>query len=233
LDPAPRYAIYYAPPSGGTLWKLASRWLGRDAATGQRLEQPRINGFSPARLAEITADAARYGFHATLKAPFALAPDRSRHDLAARAAAFAREQAAFRGPRLVLGALDGFIALVPDQPQAALRALADAAVVHFDDFRNPPRASELERRRAAGLTLCQDQYLERWGYPYVFEAWQFHMTLTSRLEAIEFDRLRPALADYFGPGLADHDGAIDSICLFVQPDRMAPFQLSARFPFAR
>ncbi|MFZ1416450.1 MAG: DUF1045 domain-containing protein [Defluviicoccus sp.] len=233
LSPAPRYAIYYAPPVEGALWRLASRWLGRDAATGQRLEQPRIAGFSPARLAEITADAARYGFHATLKAPFALAPGRSPHDLAARAASFACGRAAFRAPRLVVGALGGFIALVPDQPSAGMRALADAAVVHFDEFRHPPRAGELEQRRAAGLTPRQDQLLARWGYPYVFEAWQFHMTLTTRLEAFEFDRLKPELVDYFGPGLADHDGAIDAICLFAQPNRRAPFRLSARFPFAR
>lgn len=233
LSPAPRYAIYYAPPVDGALWRLASLWLGRDAATGERLEQPRIAGFSPTRLAEITADAARYGFHATLKAPFALAPGRSRDDLAARAAAFACRRAAFRAPRLVVGALGGFIALVPDQPSPALQALADAAVVDFDELRHPLRAGELEQRRATGLTPRQDQLLVRWGYPYVFEAWQFHMTLTNRLEAVEFDRLKPQLVDYFGPGLADHDGAIDAICLFAQANRQAPFRLSARFPFAR
>lgn len=233
LSPAPRYAIYYAPPVEGALWRLASRWLGRDAATGERLEQPQIAGFSPARLAEITADAAHYGFHATLKAPFVLAPGWSQDDLAARAAAFAGRRTAFCGPRLVVGALGGFIALVPDQPSAALQALADAAVVHFDELRHPPLAAEIEQRRAAGLTPRQDQLLMRWGYPYVFEAWQFHMTLTTRLEAFEFDRLKPALVDYFGPALAEHDGVIDAICLFAQPNRQAPFRLSARFPFAR
>lgn len=231
LSPAPRYAIYYAPPPQGALWQLASRWLGRDAATGQRIEQPLIAGFPPARLAEITADAARYGFHATLKAPFSLASGRSPRELASRAAAFAKRRTAFLAPRLVPGSLGGFIALVPDQPSAALQSLADAAVVEFDDFRQPPSIAELEQRRAAGLTPRQDQLLRRWGYPYVFDAWQFHMTLTTRLEASERDRLLTALDQYLGPALTDGPWAVDAICLFRQESRIAPFRLCARFPF--
>ena len=231
LSLAPRYAIYFAPPVEGALWQLASRWLGRDAATGQRLQRPQIGGFSHGRLAEITADPARYGFHATLKAPFVLAPGRSPDDLAARIEAFATARAAFRAPPLVVGALGGFIALVLERPAPAFQALADASVTQFDDFRCPPAAADIERRRVAGLTPGQDQLLVRWGYPYVFEAWQFHMTLTCWLEASERDRLLIALDQYLRPALTDGHWAVDAIRLFRQENRGAPFRLWARFPF--
>lgn len=231
LSSEPRYAIYFAPPFEGALWQLASRWLGRDAATGQRLQQPRIGGFSPTHLAEITADAARYGFHATLKAPFVLAPGCTPDDLAARIEAFATARAAFRAPPLALGVLGGFIALVLERPSPAFQALADASVAQFDDFRCLPAAAEIERRRAAGLTPRQDQLLTRWGYPYVFEAWQFHMTLTGPLDTGERARVQAALDEYLKPALTDGDWAVDAICLFRQENRGAPFRLWARFPF--
>ena len=114
---------------------------------------------------------------------------------------------------------------------AGMRALADAAVVHFDEFRHPPRAGELEQRRAAGLTPRQDQLLARWGYPYVFEAWQFHMTLTGPLDTGERARVQAALDEYLKPALTDGDWAVGAICLFRQGNRGAPFRLWARFPF--
>ncbi len=40
---------------------------------------------------------------------------------------------------------------------------------------------ERERRLAASLTVRQMSNLERWGYPYVFEDFRFHMTLTGPL----------------------------------------------------
>ena len=62
-----RYAIYFAPPPGSLFHTLGSRWLGRDAFTGEQLEQPAEPGLSA-----VTGDPRRYGFHATMKPPFAL-----------------------------------------------------------------------------------------------------------------------------------------------------------------
>ena len=67
------------------------------------------------------------------------------------------------------------------EPSAALQALADACVEQLDRFRAPPSDAELARRRRASLTPRQDAMLVRWGYPYVFDTWFFHMTLTRRL----------------------------------------------------
>ena len=39
--------------------------------------------------------------------------------------------------------------------------------------------------------------LVRWGYPYVFDTWFFHMTLTRRLSAEEKQVFMPAAEAYF------------------------------------
>ena len=68
-----RFAIYYAPDPASALWQRASTWLGRDAAGGADLAQPEVAGLTAEDFARHTADPRHYGFHATLKAPFALA----------------------------------------------------------------------------------------------------------------------------------------------------------------
>ena len=66
-----RYALYFAPDA--EWWRRGSLWLGRDAASGQQLPQPAITGLDADVQWQLTRDARRYGFHATLKAPFQLA----------------------------------------------------------------------------------------------------------------------------------------------------------------
>ena len=70
-----RLGLYWAPELDDPLHALGSAWLGRDAETGATLPQPAVPGLD---LAEITAEARGYGFHATLKPPFALAPGTDR-----------------------------------------------------------------------------------------------------------------------------------------------------------
>ena len=71
---AHRYAVYFAPSPGSRAWLTGSHWLGRCAALLQPLEQPAIEGISARTLHQLTAAPRRYGWHATLKAPFDLAP---------------------------------------------------------------------------------------------------------------------------------------------------------------
>ncbi|TVQ39233.1 MAG: hypothetical protein EA356_01915, partial [Geminicoccaceae bacterium] len=70
---AHRQAIYFAPAPTTDLHRFASAWLGRDAYTGEVLSQPLVEGIRAERLHALTASPRRYGFHATLKAPFRLA----------------------------------------------------------------------------------------------------------------------------------------------------------------
>ena len=54
-------------------WLAGRHWLGRCAALLQPLQQLAIDGVAPDALHRLTAAPRRYGWHATLKAPFALA----------------------------------------------------------------------------------------------------------------------------------------------------------------
>ena len=69
----PRYAIYYAPRPEEALWRFGSAIIGYDAETGFDLPSPAI---TPSRdeWRRFSEEPRRYGFHATLKAPFHLAP---------------------------------------------------------------------------------------------------------------------------------------------------------------
>src|SRR5690606_33508950 len=80
-----RYGLHFTPPASDPLTLAAQRWLGRNAFTGAPLVQPETNGLDAAAL---TADPRRYGFHATLKAPFALAEGRSEAELLAEIGRF-------------------------------------------------------------------------------------------------------------------------------------------------
>ena len=79
----PRYAIYYAAPRGSALDRFGADLLGYDAWSGDDLQFP--NGL-PLDWRELTSDPRKYGFHATLKAPFALAPGKSETELLAACA---------------------------------------------------------------------------------------------------------------------------------------------------
>ena len=111
--PSHRYAIYYAPPTDSPWWEAGSHWLGRCAATGKALNQPRVPGFSIEAFAALTAAPRRYGWHATLKAPFVLAPGVFVNQLCAALEDLAGALAPFDMPALRVRRLDDFLALVP------------------------------------------------------------------------------------------------------------------------
>ncbi|MFN3614080.1 MAG: phosphonate metabolism protein, partial [Rubrimonas sp.] len=67
-----RYAIYYAPEPGSALARAGAAWLGADPAGAP--PPPIEPAGLPRPRAELVSRAARYGLHATLKAPFRLAP---------------------------------------------------------------------------------------------------------------------------------------------------------------
>jgi putative phosphonate metabolism protein len=226
-----RYAIYYAPEPASALARFGQSWLGYDVETGRPVEQPAIAGTDPQRLAEITAEPRRYGFHATLKPPFALLPERDGAELAAALATFAARQAAVRAPPLMLAAIAGFWALVPSQPCKALTHLSAACVEHFDGFRAPPSEDELARRRRARLSPVQEALLARWGYPYVMDEFRFHLTLTERLAPDEASRIGAVLAECVAP-LCRSVLRIDALTLFHQSARGENFRLIGRYRLA-
>ena len=219
-----RFAIYFAPLPETALHRLASRWLGRDAASGEAVSQPDVPG-----LHALTAEPRRYGFHATLKPPFALREGVEPESLMRAAAALAAGISPFE-VRLRLDQLDGFLALVPDASSPQLDVLAERCVRELDGFRAPPSEAELARRRNTPLSARQDANLERWGYPYVFDEFRFHMTLTERLGAADATRVGAAAEAHFADELSA-PVSIDGITLFQEPAPGAPFVALRHFPF--
>ncbi|HUG63570.1 MAG TPA: DUF1045 domain-containing protein [Methylomirabilota bacterium] len=218
-----RYAVYFTPSPDKALAAAGAGWLGRDAFTGELLPQPVVPSVDPERLRVVTADPRRYGFHATLKPPFQLASDAGEADLVAAFADFAASRPAFE-TRLEVGRLGGFLALVPAGSDEELRALADAAVVAFDRFRAPLAAAELERRRRGGMTAVEDDNLVRWGYPYVFDAFRFHMTLSHSLADPELAAIETAARAWFDE-IVSEPTDVDTLGLFVERDPGGPFMV--------
>ncbi|MCK9686764.1 DUF1045 domain-containing protein [Scleromatobacter humisilvae] len=222
-----RYALYFAPAATHPLWIAGCDWLGRDPGSGAH------GARGPHR-----DDPCRYGFHATLKAPFALRDGTTRPQLLAALSHFVDERAPFAMPRLAVAALGHFLALRPAERDATaasepLRTLADDCVRLFDDFRRPPAPAEIARRLAAGLDERQRGNVDRWGYPHVFEHWRFHMTLTDSLadDALRAELLADA-ARHFADALAE-PLRCEGVALFVEDAPGADFQLLRRFEFAR
>jgi putative phosphonate metabolism protein len=226
----PRYAVFFAPPSDSLLWELGCRWLGRDARSGGALAQPQPPAASAASVSEATAAPRLYGFHGTLKPPFALRPGTGVDALHAELTAFAARRQRFALPPLEVAMLSGFLALRPTGASDTLDALARECVTQLDHLRAPALPAELSRRRAAGLSERQEALLVRYGYPYVLDEYRFHLTLTDRLPAEDVRPLREWLAEFFRPALARHT-SVDGICLFCQAHPGATFRLERRYEF--
>jgi hypothetical protein len=220
MGPDSRVAVYYCPREDDPLFAAGAAWLGRNAS------QPDIPG-----IAEVTAEAAGYGFHATLKPPMRLAPGCSWDGLVTAVRAMAGRIAPFELPPLAVMDLHGFLALRETSFSAPLQALADACVTELDAFRAPASEAELARRRRARLTEAQDAMLVRFGYPYVLETWFFHMTLTRRLSAEEHRTWRPAVERFFAASVGV-PRVVTDVCLFTQTGPEAPFVIGERIKLA-
>jgi len=174
-----RYAIYYVPAADSALYRFGASALGYDAYTGN--DAPYLDGVDAAVWPALTREPRVYGFHATMKPPMRLKDGVAETDLLAAFAAFVRKQAPVAAGKLVVRELGAFIALVPAAPCAPLNRLAADCVTAFDQFRALPTEQELAKRLNPGLTERHIQHLYRWGYPYVFEDFRFHMTLSGSL----------------------------------------------------
>jgi len=224
-----RYAIYFSPEPESDLWLFGSRWLGRDSATGDKIKRLTVSAITPERQREITAAAALYGFHATIKPPFRLAKGHDLETLDEALEAFAASYQPVTLPALEVAELDGFIALQPTEPSERLQKLAADCVRAFDHFREPPSKMELERRRQVELSDTQRKMLDAWGYPYVMDEFRFHMTLTGRLEAAE---RKAVLADLqeLGKDIAGKAVCIDVLTLLQQKSAEEPFEVVKCYP---
>jgi len=215
----PRYAIYYAPEHGSILDRFGAGLLGYDAYRG--IDVPFPAGVNlPPDWRDVTQDPRKYAFHATLKPPMALAPGTSETELITACEAFAGAPRVIATIKPVLDSIGDFIALVPAAAPADLEHLAADCVREFEPFRAPLTEEDRARRNPSKLNPRQRYYLDRWGYPYVFEEFRFHMTLTGRLDAKRRPAVLNMLRDHF-QNSSVNDFLIDRVALFRQdePDR--------------
>lgn len=223
-----RFAVYYAPDVSDVLWDRAAVWLGRDPASGLTFDGP-VAGIDRARLLNLTQSAGRYGFHATLKPPMALAPGQSEEGLRAAMQEVASGLAPVALGKLTIADLDGFLALVPAQSDnAQLQDLAASVVEAFEPFRAPLNPRDRAARAAHGLTPRQEELLDAYGYPYVFDQFRFHMTLTDRLSPSDYVEVLQAAQTWFGPVL-DQEVTLDRLSLFHERENKQPFTRIADF----
>jgi Protein of unknown function (DUF1045) len=223
----PRYAIYFVPAPETAFYRFGAGALGYDCFTGTDISTFDALPVDAGAWRELTREPRRYGFHATLKAPFRLAEGRTEAELIGEFVEFSEtiDSAPAIEPAVCL--LQHFVAIVPVAVGAGLDRLAASCVKYFDGFRAPLTGADRSRRLAAHLTARQIGHVERWGYPYVFEDFRFHMTLTGALSA---DHQEPMLA-YLQGGLASRHGdgpiKIDRLALLRQDNPAARFVVLA------
>jgi len=229
-----RYAVYFAPATGSAWWEAGSRWLGRCAATHDALAQPSIDGIAPELQRQLTAEPRRYGWHATLKAPFVLSEGVSLNDLREALRAIAASFTAFDMPALRVRRLADFLALCPEGDKDAINAVANACVMRLNHLAAPLSSDELERRRRKGtLSTQEDALLVRWGYPYVLDRYRFHLSLTGKLQGVDartVEHLEQAAVAWFGdlPPCP-----FDGLALFAEPEKGADFVFVERWGFGK
>ena len=134
-----RFAIYFAPARESALWRAADSW------------------FAQPDLQEISVSARRYGFHATIKAPMALADGMDRAALEMALSEFAAQHASVSLGRLMPTPIEGFLALTTTPQPQALTDFAASVVVAFERFRAPMSAEDRARRLKAQLTPRQTE----------------------------------------------------------------------------
>ncbi|WP_338879567.1 DUF1045 domain-containing protein [Achromobacter veterisilvae] len=225
---AHRYALYLAPT--GPWREHGSRWLGRCADTGEAL--PPLPGQAECSH-EWTRAPRHYGLHATLKPPFRLREGASPLEVDAAARRLAEGGSPF-ALELECEPLRGFLAwriADADEPgRARIQALADAAVRDLDPLRAPPTPEETARRRPQSLTPAQQAMLARWGYPYVFDTYTFHITLTGKLEGDALAQARAGIAAFADP-LRGQAMAVPGVSVYVQAAPGADFVAARHYHF--
>ena len=220
----PRYAIYYAPSAAAPLARFGAELLGYDAFTGRDVAFPAAVVAQFPDWPALTGDPRKYGFHGTLKAPFALAPLHHEAGLIAACDGFAASPRAVPTITPVLQAISGFTAIVPAAPSTELNSLAQDCVEAFDRFRAPMTAKDRARRKPEALTRRQVEQLDRFGYPFVRDDFRFHLTLTGRLPPERSAAVLSMLQARFA-AIALTTLRIDRLAIFRQDDASARFRI--------
>lgn len=219
-----RYAVYFSPEKHSPWWAFGSHWLGRNDYDHTVLQQPLLEEIPPAELERITEEPRRYGFHATLKAPFRLAEGIGEADLVTRLEQLAKTLTPLALGPMCATAMNDFTALIPESAPLGLPALAAACVRDLDDLRAPLVQADRVRRRIEHLDKRELELLALYGYPYVMERFRLHLTLSGPIGRAAAQRVAHALAAKIAYLNDEAPLSLDRLCLFVERTPGAPFQ---------
>jgi len=230
----PRYAIYFAGASQGDFWNLGSQWLSRCAA-GRFMETlPKSLGVDPLVLEKMTSQPRRYGWHATLKAPFSLKEGFLFEDLHQRLNLLVHELHAFELPTLELRVMKDFLALTPVKSTQLYPQLVDVGnqcVQRLHPLARPLNENEIAYRKRVDLNPREEALMLQWGYPFVQELFEFHFTLSNNLslyDASEVSSLIKAAKIWFK---LTQPISFDRISLFVEEKRGENFMFLRDYSF--
>lgn len=215
-----RYAIYWTPAPGSELAAFGERWFADPAE---------MCGIGAELSARAIKAPARYGLHATLKAPFPLREGAAVQDLRGALDAFCGIRRAPAGGALMPAFFQGYFGLVLLERTADIDWLAAECVTCFDAFRAPGGESGVP---ADGeLSPQEEVFLKEFGYPYVLSAFQFHVSLAGPLSQVELEEVAAALKPHLAP-LVKQAVIIDSLTLLGEPEGGGVFEVISRHPFA-
>ncbi|THB77801.1 MAG: DUF1045 domain-containing protein [Desulfobulbaceae bacterium] len=213
-----RIALYWTPNLLTDLSQQAAQWF--------QLDQSPIPTLSDEAFRQLLSAPNHYGFHATIKPPFRLDNGYTLEDVEEAVTRFTTDPAnhSFDLPLFKVARIGNFFCLKLQDNSPTLQSFAQSVVRQFDHFRKPAEEHEIERRRSAGLTERQDELLLQWGYPYVFDEFRFHLTLTGKVsDPSHFTSLETEINTRFAPTLKS-PFAIDSLTLFLQHDNQPFFK---------
>lgn len=233
-SPTVRHSVYFVPADDSPLARFGFSVLGRDALNRPVASLPGL----PEVPADWTSAAARYGFHATLKAPFRLRDSCTEAELFDAVAALASRFPVIDldgiAPRSTVPRGGGFTALLlPGGEHGPVDALAAACVTELDPLRAPLSAAERQRRKPDSLDSAAVERLDTWGYPHVLEGFRFHMTLSRSLEpSAPVHAWHTALADVFS-SMTGNAASLDRLTVCRESAPAERFIRVAEYPLGR
>ncbi|HUA79524.1 MAG TPA: DUF1045 domain-containing protein [Dyella sp.] len=213
-----RYAVYFCPADGSALDALGREWLSAEY----------LPDIATDRLRALTVNVRRYGWHATLCAPFALAESASYDALRREVAAIAQRTSVIDLP-LHLDKLASFLALRPAADEQIVQTLAERCVRQLNALR-APNTETAWQRRAPYLDGVELALFRQFGYPYVLDRYRFHMTVSAPADDTEERSIREWFAPSLATGLAARIDAL-ALCCEKAPDQ--PFELIERIALGK
>jgi len=231
-----RFAIYFSPSEDSELGIFGATVLRRKSICSSEWLHPKLPVQFPADSCWHTQIQvpAHYGFHATIKAPFELANGQTIGQLQIDLEQFCASQQpiALTGVKPTRTPRYHALAYDPQSQQPSeLRQMAADCVQHFEPFRAALTDADIKRRNPSLLTPEQRDNLSQYGYPYVLDDFNFHMTLSGAKNQNDENYLRWLTQLY--QTMVTETPVLDRLSIFYQPDRDTAFVQHSEFLFAQ